>query len=104
MGTANRSLPTFKTHFPKKKKKKKKKTATDKTASNPQYTIAPTCTVAGGRYDVLQGSGIKTVQAQEAQGRTQQIVNKQYNPPYASLAAMFKTAVRHFDCVINRGC
>ena len=26
------------------------------------------------------------------------------NPPYASLAAMFKTAVRHFDCVINRGC
>ena len=26
------------------------------------------------------------------------------NPPYVSLAAMFKTAVRHFDCVINRGC
>ena len=26
------------------------------------------------------------------------------NPPYASFAAMFKTAVRHFDCVINRGC
>ena len=25
------------------------------------------------------------------------------NPPYASLAAMFKTTVRHFDCVINRG-
>ena len=29
---------------------------------------------------------------------------KSRNPPYASLAAMFKTAIRHFDCVINRGC
>ena len=26
------------------------------------------------------------------------------NSPYASLAAMFKTAFRDFDCVINRGC
>ena len=26
------------------------------------------------------------------------------NGPYASLAAMFSNRVRHFDCVINRGC
>ena len=62
-----------------KKKKKRKKTATDKTASNLQNTIAPRCTVAAGTCDVLQGSGINTVQAQEAQGRTQQRVNKNYN-------------------------
>ena len=36
--------------------------------------------------------------------RKQQQAQRKENGPYASLAAMFSNRVRHFDCVINRGC
>ena len=55
----------------------KKKTLADEAASSLKHTIASTTVAVGhGRCDVFQGSGIKTVKKQAAQGKIQQSVNK----------------------------
>ena len=50
-------------------------------------------------YIIERHRGVKWVSKCETQA-----AGEDGNGPYASLAAMFSNRVRHFDCVINRGC
>ena len=73
--------------------KKKKKTLADEATSSLKHTIASTmhcCSRLWQVWYIFQGSGIKTVKEQAAQGRIQQSVNKNYSA-YNSAWARGKT-------------